>query len=163
VEPDEAYRQELSGLKAKLKENLIKQNKLNDNYLEGDIGIEIYKSKSSLLREEEQMLKNAIGNLESRLVEREQSKDYLIFLQRVFDNFDETRKDLTVKQKKDLLRVVFRWIKVDDGRVVDYELYEPFKTLLEKEEGKNLWQLHELQEVAASGSQSCISRPTAAR
>jgi hypothetical protein len=68
-----------------------------------------------------------------------------------------------VKQKKDLLRVVFRWIKVDDGRVVDYELYEPFKTLLEKEEGKNLWQLHELQEVAASGSQSCISRPTAAR
>ena len=163
VEPDEAYRQELNDLKAKLKENLIKQNKLNDNYLEGDIGIEIYKNKSAMLREEEQMLKKAIGNLESRLVEREQSKDYLIFLQRVFDNFDETRKDLTVKQKKDLLRVVFRWIKVDEGRIVDYELYEPFKTLLEKEEGKNLWQLQALQEVAASGSQSCISRPTDGR
>jgi hypothetical protein len=110
------------------------------------------------------MLKKAIGNLESRLVEREQSKDYLIFLQRVFDNFDETRKDLTVKQKKDLLRVVFRWIKVDEGEVVDYELYEPFKTLLaKKEEEKNLWQLQAIQEVAASGSQSCISRPTAAK
>ncbi len=109
------------------------------------------------------MLKKAIGNLENRLIEREQSKDYLIFLQRVFDNFDETRKDLTVKQKKDLLRVVFRWIKVDESRIVDYELYEPFKTLLEKEEGQNLWQPQELQEVAASGSQSCISELSAVR
>ncbi len=115
------------------------------------------KLDNSLLREEEQRLKKTIGNLETRLVEREQSKDYLMFLQKVFDSFDETKKDLTVKQKKDLLRVVFRWIKVDKGKVVDYELYEPFKLLLAKEEGKNLWQLQAIQEVVASGSQSCIS------
>jgi hypothetical protein len=151
----------LQSLKAQLKKNLLKQSKLNDTYLDGDMGIEIYKNKSGILREEEQSLKKAIGNLQTRLVEREQSRDYLMFLQKVFNSFDETKKDLTDIQKKNLLRVVFRWIKVDEGRVVDYELYEPFKTLLAKEEGQNLWQLQELQEVGAKGSQSCISRPSA--
>jgi len=160
VEPDEAYKEQLNDLKAKLKKNLIKQSKLNDTYLEGDIGIEIYKNKSAILREEEQSLKKEIARLEIRMVEREQSKDYLIFLQKVFNNFDETKKDLTDLQKKNLLRVVFKWIKVDEGRVVDYELYEPFKTLLTKEEGKKIWQLQELQEVGARRSQSCISKPS---
>jgi site-specific DNA recombinase len=163
VEPDEAYREELNNLKAELKKNLIKQSKLNDNYLDEDIGIEIYKSKSATLRDEEQFLKKAIARLETRLVEREQSKDYLIFLQRVFDNFDEAKKDLSDRQKKNLLRVVFKWIKVDKGRLVDYELYQPFKRLLEKEEGKKIWQLQELQEVGAKRSQSCISRLSVVR
>jgi len=163
VEPDEAYREELNNLKAELKKNLIKQSKLNDNYLDEDIGIEIYKSKSATLRDEEQFLKKAIARLETRLVEREQSKDYLIFLQRVFDNFDEAKKDLSDRQKKNLLRVVFKWIKVDKGRLVDYELYQPFKRLLEKEEGKKIWQLQELQEVGAKRSQSCISRHSAVK
>jgi site-specific DNA recombinase len=163
IEPDEAYKEQLNDLKTKLKKNFIKQSKLNDTYLEGDIGIEIYKNKSAILREEEQTLKKAIAKLEVRMVEREQSKDYLLFLQKVFNNFDETKKDLTDLQKKNLLRVVFKWIKVDEGRVVDYELYEPFKTLLAKEEGKKIWQLQELQEVAAKRSQSCISRLSAAR
>ena len=74
-------------------------------------------------------------------------------------NSKETKRSLDIQDKKDLARLIFKWIKIDNFKIVDYELYEPFKSYLEgKEEGGDRWQLEEIQIVPRKRSQSCISR-----
>jgi len=45
-------------------------------------------------------------------------------------------KDLDIAGKKGLLKLVFKNIKVLDGRLKSFELYEPFKSLYEGEQIK---------------------------
>ena len=85
---------DLDKLNELIKDNLTKQSKLNDAYMDNLIGIEIYKDKVSLLREEEKQIKAEIGRCKIRLVEKEQSEAYLRTLKLAVDNFDETKKRL---------------------------------------------------------------------
>ena len=52
AEPNEAIKQQMEETKTALKKTLAKQSKLTDAYLDNEIGIEIYKSKNSGLKEE---------------------------------------------------------------------------------------------------------------
>jgi hypothetical protein len=99
-----------------------------------------------------------------KLIEKERSQQYLLSLQEVLSNFKETKRSLDPQDRKDLVRLIFRWIKVDNFKVVDYELYEPFKSYLkEKEKGRDKCHLEEIQVVPRKRSQSCISELLVAR
>ena len=99
-----------------------------------------------------------------KLVEKERSQNYLLSLQQVIGDFKEAKRSLDTKDKKDLVRLIFKWIKVDNFKIVDYELYEPFKSYLEgKEEGEDKWKLKEIQIVPRKRSQPCISELLDAR
>ena len=67
-----------------------------------------------------------------QFIEKEKSKEYNNLLQSVLENFSETKENLTTAEKKALLRLVFKEIIIKDGKMLKYELYEPFKTLLEE-------------------------------
>ena len=158
VEPNEAIKQQIELVKKELERLLIKQSRLTDVYLDNEIGIQIYKSKNTLLKEEEQNLKKQLNLLERKLIEKERSRDYLVSLQDVISNFKETKCSLDTQDKKDLVRLIFKWIKIDDFKIVDYELYEPFKGYLEEtKKGWDKCQLEEIQIVPRKRSQSCIS------
>lgn len=161
IEPDEAIREQIDLVKKELEALLIKQSKLTDTYLDNEIGIEIYKNKNASLKEEEHRLKKQLNMLKIKLIEKERSQQYLLSLQEVIRNFKETKRSLDAQDKKDLVRLIFRWIKIDNFKIVDYELYEPFKSYLkEKEKGRDKCQLEEIQVVPRRRSQSCISEPS---
>jgi len=52
----------------------------------------------------------------------------------VISNFKETKRSLDPQDRKDLVRLIFRWIKIDNFKIVNYELYEPFKSYLKENE-----------------------------
>lgn len=67
-------------------------------------------------------------------------------------------------RSEDIQRLIFKWIKVDNFKIVDYELYEPFKSYLkEKEKGRDKCHLEEIQVVPRKRSQSCISELSVVR
>jgi site-specific DNA recombinase len=158
TEPDEAIKEQIGRVKKELERLLIKQSKLTDAYLDSQIGIEIYKNKNAAIKEEEQALKKQLSLLEIKLIEKERSRDYLCVLSQIISNFNKTKQSMEPQDKKDLVRLMFKWIKIDDFKIVDYELYEPFKSYLkEKEKGRDKCQLEEIQVVPRKRSQSCIS------
>jgi len=58
----------------------IKQSKLTEVYLDNEIGIDIYKNKNVALKEEEQKLKRQLNLLGIKLIKKERSQQYLLYL-----------------------------------------------------------------------------------
>lgn len=48
-------------------------------------------------------------------------------LKRVIENFEETRNNVDIVAKKELLQLVFKKITINDGKIEKIELFEPFK------------------------------------
>ena len=153
TEPDDEILEQTQTAKKVLKGNREKQSKLSETYLNGDIGKEVYNDRQEPLRREEEKLLKTLDSLELKLIEKEQSKEYNNLLQTVLENFSETRENLTISEKKALLRLVFKEIIIKDGKLAGYELFEPFKTLLEEVQIE--WQLKEIQGLTAKTEPVC--------
>ena len=123
---------ELELLNDALRINLSKQSKLNDSYMENLIGIEIYKDKVSLLREEEKKIKGEIAKVKIRLIEKEQSEAYLRILNLAMANFDETKEKIDIIQKKETLKLIFKSVEINGGQIVSVRLYQPFQEMYEE-------------------------------
>jgi site-specific DNA recombinase len=121
--------QEIGEQKKKLEENLTKQEKLSKIYSEGLLAIEVYRKQVTPLRDEEKGIKSRIKKLEMSLIERERNEEYLRLIKDVVDHFETTDEKMDIISKKGLLKILFRYIKVDNGRIKDFELYEPYKSL----------------------------------
>ena len=143
-------------LRDKLRLNLEKQTKFNEAYLDNLVAIEVFRDKSVLLREEEKQLKNEIAKFQMKLIEKEKSGEYQHLLKRVVNNFEDIKKNVDIFAKKELLRLIFKRVMVDDGKVVDVELYEPFKTFYEEIKCKT-------PQKTAIGEKSYILEPSAVR
>ncbi len=76
-------------------------------------------------------------------------------------NIFKTKEDLAVAEKKALLGLIFKKIIVKEGKITDYELYEPFKTILLGVEVE--CQLKEIQVVTEKPDAECTYAPLAAR
>lgn len=155
---------ELDLLNDALRINLSKQSKLNDSYMENLIGIEIYKDKVSLLREEEKKIKGEIAKVKIRLIEKEQSEAYLRILNLAIANFDETKEKIDIIQKKEILRLIFKSVEINGGQIVSVRLYPPFQEMYEEV----LKECNVLikQEITARNRQdqeACILLPTVAK
>ena len=125
----------MNEFKMDLAVNLKKQERLGKIFSEGLLAMEAYKPQVIPLRDEEKATKAKIKKLELSLVEKERSKEYQQMLLSVINHIDLV-KDLDIVGKKGLLKLVFKNIKVLDGRLKSFELYEPFKSLYEGEQIK---------------------------
>jgi hypothetical protein len=134
VDPTDDIINSFYNLRQALSENQEKQKKLTTIYLEGGIGQEIYKQTQLPLKDEEEKLKRQIRGLEMKLIEKEASQEYNNLLTSVLSNPARARTILTIFEKKALLRLVFKKIIVNEGVITEVELYEPFRTLLPKED-----------------------------
>ncbi len=93
--------------------------------------IEVYRKQILPLREEENTLKDKIRKMELRLVEKEKSEEYKKILTSIVEHVDTIKAGLDISGKKGLLKLVFKKIIADNGRLKNFELYEPFKSLYE--------------------------------
>ena len=154
-------RQELDKLNELLNDNLAKQSKLNDAYMDSLIGIEIYKDKVSLLREEEKKIKAETGKCKIKLIEKEQSEAYLKTLQLAIDNFDETQNKIEIVEKKEILRLIFKSVEINGGAIVSVRLYPPFQQMYEEvlKECKTLIDQKITTRIQAN-REVCILQPT---
>lgn len=155
---------ELDQLSASFSDNLAKQSKLNDSYMDNLIGIEIYKDKVSLLREEEKKTKAEIGKCKIRLVEKEQSEAYLRILKLAIDNFDETKKKIEIMEKKETLKLIFKSVEINGYQIESVRLYEPFQQMYEEvlKECKALKNQEIVTKIQTS-REVCILQPTVVR
>jgi len=125
--------EKMNELKMDLAVNLKKQERLGQIFSEGLLAMEAYKPQIMPLRDEEKATKAKIKKFELSLIEKERSKEYQQMLLSVINHIDLV-KDLDIAGKKGLLKLVFKNIKVLDGRLKSFELYEPFKSLYEGEQ-----------------------------
>ena len=157
-------RQDLDKLNELIKDNLTKQSKLNDAYMDNLIGIEIYKDKVSLLREEEKQIKAEIGKCKIRLVEKEQSEAYLRTLKLAIDNFDETKKKIDIVEKKEMVKLIFKSVEINGGQMVAVRLYPPFQQMYEEVLKEcNTLKNQEITIEKQTSREVCILQPTVGR
>ena len=157
-------RQDLDKLNELIKDNLTKQSKLNDAYMDNLIGIEIYKDKVSLLREEEKQIKAEIGKCKIRLVEKEQSEAYLRTLKLAIDNFDETKKKIDIVEKKEMVKLIFKSVEINGGQMVAVRLYPPFQQMYEEVLKEcNTLKNQEITIEKQTNREVCILQPTVGR
>ncbi|MDD5045367.1 MAG: hypothetical protein PHG51_07510, partial [Candidatus Omnitrophica bacterium] len=79
--------------------------------------------------------------------------EYQKILNMVINHFDFIKEDLDATGRKGLLRLLFNYIVISDGKIKEFELYEPFKSLYERKGIK--WQLKENQRVLEKPA--CVS------
>ena len=155
---------DLDKLNELIKDNLTKQSKLNDAYMDNLIGIEIYKDKVSLLREEEKQIKAETGKCKIRLVEKEQSEAYLRTLKLAVDNFDETKKKIDIVDKKEMVKLIFKSVEINGGQMVAVRLYPPFQQMYEEVLKEcNTLKNQEITTKKQTGREVCILQPTVGR
>ncbi|MBI1870965.1 MAG: recombinase family protein [Chlamydiae bacterium] len=85
---------DLLKVKNRLENNLKKQSKLTDAYLENLLSEELYKQKNEGLRQEEEELKKLIALQDVREIERERSKDYLDRVEEFLEGYDPNKKEI---------------------------------------------------------------------
>ena len=149
---------EMAGAGQELEQNLLKQERLSGIFAEGMLAMEAYKKQIIPLRERESDLKMRVKKLELTLIERERSEEYLKLISAVKNHFDTTNEKMDLVTRKGLLKIIFKSIRIDNGRIKGFELYEPFKSLYE---GVRLeWQMQEIQAVAAKRASVSTLLPT---
>ena len=156
--------QELDGLNELLNANLSKQSKLNDSYMDNLIGMEIYKDKVLLLREEERNIKAEIAKCKIKLVEKERSEAYLRTLKLAIDNFDETKKQIDIVEKKETLKLIFKSVAINGGAITTVCLYPPFQQMYEEVLKEcNILKNKGITTQTQPDQEACILSPSVAR
>ncbi|MBU0477020.1 hypothetical protein KKC91_00410 [bacterium] len=144
--PDNGLRSPATNVtESRLDANLLKQEKLSGVFSDGLLAIEAYRKQIIPLRDEERDLKARVKRFELSLIEKERSEEYKKLLESIVNHLDTIEADLDIAGKKGILRLVFKSIRIKNGRIKDFELYNPFKSLYE---GVNIkCQLKETEQV----------------
>jgi site-specific DNA recombinase len=132
----ESAKTDLEKVKNRLENNLKKQSKLTDAYLENLLSEELYKQKNESLRQEEEELKKLIALQEVRDIERERSKDYLDRVEEFISVYDPNKKEIDSLTKKLMLNLFFKNIKIAHKKVFSFEFFAPFNFLFFEEKQK---------------------------
>jgi len=161
-EPSEAFLEMIQDQKKLIQENLRKQKKLTDVYMQDCMAVEVYKEKSADLRDEEKRLRSRLAELEMKLVSREKQKDYQAYVREVLSRFEEAKEELDPIRKKEIVRVIFKRVLIQDRKIVELELFEPFKSYFEGKQG-NSCQNNQLTEITEKAELGCASSPSAVK
>jgi len=131
---DKISKDELEKLKNRLENNLKKQSKLTDAYLENLLSEALYKQKNEGLRQEEEELQKRIALQELREVERERSKDYLSRVEEFISGYDPKQKQLSLEQQKQVVQLLFKNIKIARKDIFSFDFFAPFNSFFFEEE-----------------------------
>ena len=127
---------DLEKVKNRLQNNLQKQSKLTDAYLENLLSEELYKQKNEGLRNEEEELKKLIALQEVREIDRERSKDYLNRVEEFLEGYDPNKKTMDLETKKLVLNLLFKNIKICQKKIFSFSLFPPFNFFFFQEKQK---------------------------
>jgi len=134
AEPSDEILIQIKEVKALLEENREKQKKLTDLYLAREIGQEIFSQSQLPLKLDDDRYKKKIQALEMKMIEREDSLTYNTLLYTILDGFPRVKNNLTISEKKAVLRLVFKKIIIREGVITEVDLYEPFKSVISQVE-----------------------------
>jgi len=133
-EPEEHYFNLVKELEAKLEKNLEKQKGLYEIYRSDSINLELYKIEAEKLRLEEKKLRTEIRHNQIKILENQNTADNTLlvhgFLSRV-RNLTHA-KEFSDHDIKELVRILFKRIEIDDQKIVHFELHQPWKLCYEK-------------------------------
>ncbi|MEW6408504.1 MAG: recombinase family protein [Nitrospirota bacterium] len=136
----ESAKIDLEKVKNRLENNLKKQSKLTDAYLENLLSEELYKQKNEGLRKEEEELKKLIALQEVREIERERSKEYLERVEEFLESYDPNKKTMDLETKKLILNLLFKNIKIAQKKIFSFSFFAPFNFFFFEKEQKSLCQ-----------------------
>jgi hypothetical protein len=143
---NEEIEREITEWNLRLEANLAKQQRLSQVFTDGYLAMEVFKKQIEPLRIEERHIKDRMQKLKIALIEREKSEEYQRLLKAVVNHFDYVEDHLDIAGKKGLLKLVFRSISIENGKIKGFELFEPFKSFYEG--GAEIkWEMQEMQEV----------------
>ncbi|MFH1360401.1 MAG: recombinase family protein [Candidatus Omnitrophota bacterium] len=134
---------DLEKVKNRLENNLKKQSKLTDAYLENLLSEELYKQKNEGLRNEEEELKKLIALQEVREIERERSKEYLNRVEEFLDGYNPNKKTMDLETKKLILNLLFKNIKIAQKKIFSFSFFAPFNFLFFEEKEKSQCQTNQ--------------------
>jgi site-specific DNA recombinase len=160
---DKKIRSELKEVKEKLSSNISQQEKFSELYAKDLLAIEAYKNKIHPLKIQENELKDKVAKLELNLIQKERSNEYRHLLQAVLDKclIKSKNRKLDILSNRDWLKITFKHIKIENGKLLDFELYEPFKSLYE---GRHIeWEVQENQQLAKKQSSVVTLKPSVVR
>lgn len=158
---------ELDKVQKELRVCQLKQEKLTDAYLEGNVTRELFERKSQHLRNQEGEIRIRIERMELQLLEKEQSKEYLKRAEEVVKSSRSVQENLHLVLRRELLKLIFKKLFVRDQKIAVVEFYKPFQSMYEsaKKDGKKVkaCQITENQTPKRKRSLSCLLRPSADR
>ena len=113
-------------VKEKLTANLARQGKLTDAFLEGLMSKEVFEERNRPLMEEGEELKKLAAYYELREIDREKLADYLAAARSYVSDVAPGQKQLGASERKRLLNLVFRNIKISGKKLRNAEFFAPF-------------------------------------
>ena len=127
---------DILNIKSHLKRNLQKQSRLTDSYLDNLLNEDIFRQKQEGLRSEEEELKKHLALNEIKTIERERSKEYLDRAKQLFHDNNVNADNLDAFTKNQLLKLVFKNIKIADRNIFSFDFFAPFNFFYFEEHSK---------------------------
>ena len=117
-----------------LPSKFVEQKACYEVYKEDKINLELYKQEAEKLRAEEKELEVEIRHTQIKILEQQDSVDNTLrvhaFLSRLANSADQ--KVLKDSDIKEFVRIVFKRIEVDDQKMVNFELNQPWRLCYEQ-------------------------------
>ncbi len=120
----------LEKAKLKLKENTSRQEKLSELYSRDLLSIEAYQNQYFPLVNESKQLKMEIAGYDLQLAQSERSEEYEHLLKLITSRklIDGKKLKLEESEAKLVLKLIFKEIIVEGGKLKSFALYEPFQS-----------------------------------
>lgn len=117
-------------LKGQLKDNLAQQTQLWKKFSAGKLAEEVYDDQCLDMRLEERRIKSALAKLDMKMIEKERTENYRALLKKVVMQFKQTKENIDLPTTKDFIQLIFKRVVIENKKIIDIEVYEPFETLL---------------------------------
>ncbi len=134
--PLESDKEAKAEVQAKLARNLEQQGKLTDVYLEGHVSKEVFEEKNKSLFQQGEELKKLAAFHALRQIDREKSADYLAKVHDFVSDEEPKETEPNGAEKKRLLNLICRNMKITDKKIKNAEFFAPFNYLIFEEKNK---------------------------
>ena len=120
----------------KLSVNLAKQARLTDAYIDGLMSREVFEDRNRLFMQDGEELKKLAAFYDLREIDREKLADYLALARSYVSDVAPGKKLLGASERKRLLNLLFRNIKISGKKLRNAEFFAPFNYYFFEEKNK---------------------------
>ena len=116
--------------------NLAKQARLTDAYIDGLMSREVFEDRNRLFMQDGEELKKLAAFYDLREIDREKLADYLALARSYVSDVAPGQKQLSPSERKRLLNLLFRNIKISGKKLRNAEFFAPFNYYFFEEKNK---------------------------
>ena len=146
-------------------ENMAKQSKLTDAYLDNLLGEDVYRGKMDELRVQEDECKKLVAGIELMQSGHERSQGYLNRVRESLDGYDEGITKVDFALRKQMVGLLFQNIKIAPPvgaarpkKRLSFTLFEPFQQLFSETNTEQKCQtIQNKLQIQKCGSSSSLS------